>query len=246
MLKSRLEALLPPRLDLLLRYVLQVHAGLGEREHRWVSRLACDIALDIGANRGVYARQLAGLSRKVHVFEPDPVLAPYLRATLSGNAELHTVALSDRGGEASLEVPVAADGRRVSTRATIAPGALAEGTEVVRETVRSVPLDEVTAGLDGAIDFIKIDVEGHEKAMLDGARETLRRHKPLLMVETEFRHGADVAGIFADLAALGYKAQVWRSGRLEPVTLDEFADLQSARPPEDRAYVNNVIFTPGA
>jgi hypothetical protein len=63
--------------------------------------------------------------------------------------------------------------------------------------------------------FIKIDVEGHENAVIDGALDTIKRDHPVLFVELEERM-TDIDGTIAKMAALGYEARfvmndVWTS-----------------------------------
>jgi hypothetical protein len=106
------------------------------------------------------------------------------------------------------------------------------------------------------VGFIKIDVEGHQQAVLDGALETIRRCRPRMLVEVEERlspGGLERAkAYFRDLGYHGYF--VW-AGRLEPI--DRFSIEQMQKPanlPELTAmlqqrerfgrYIYNFIFLP--
>jgi len=51
------------------------------------------------------------------------------------------------------------------------------------ELVRSTTLDEYAADLQRRIDFLKIDVDGYEFKVLSGAADTLRRHRPVIVIE---------------------------------------------------------------
>jgi hypothetical protein len=68
------------------------------------------------------------------------------------------------------------------------------------------------------------------------------------MVETEFRHGADVRAVFALLTGTGYAGFVLgQAARLEPIDADRLASLQApAVGKPTRGFVNNVIFLPEA
>src|ERR1044072_3827624 len=57
------------------------------------------LTIDVGANCGLYTRELARLSKNVHAFEPSRQMADVLRQTSAANVEVHEVALSDREGQ---------------------------------------------------------------------------------------------------------------------------------------------------
>jgi DNA-binding NarL/FixJ family response regulator len=79
------------------------------------------------------------------------------------------------------------------------------GSEVI--SCEAVSLDAVSAS-GAAPDLIKIDVEGAEMKVLEGARSLLTRHKPVLIVEVHDERNYPVAQ--AMLSALGYALQpVW-------------------------------------
>ena len=65
--------------------------------------------------------------------------------------------------------------------------------------------------------FLKIDVEGHELAVLEGARHTLEAHRPTILLECEARHRADgdVRPVFELLQSLGYEGSFFLK-RLAP------------------------------
>ena len=68
------------------------------------------VTVDVGANCGLYTRQLARLSREVHAFEPSPQMARLLRRTSASNVSVHEIALSDHAGEADLFIPEGENG----------------------------------------------------------------------------------------------------------------------------------------
>lgn len=124
------------------------------------------VALDIGANLGLHTVALSRAARMVHAFEPNPLLLPALRRTLSRlpNVTLHECALGDHNGEVALIA-----GEDHST-ARVASGG-------------DIPIRRLDDVLDGAVHFIKIDVEGHEVDVFRGAQRTLREHHPLIVFE---------------------------------------------------------------
>jgi FkbM family methyltransferase len=230
-----------------------------ERELALIPRFVAPpaVAVDVGANVGLYAAVMARHAGRVLAFEPHPDCAAYLRALKLKRCEVIEAAVSDREGTAVLRIPYET-GAEVHALAT-----LAEQNELAgRERIRSVPvattrLDAALAPRVGAQDrvgFIKIDVEGHEHAVIDGAGATIARHRPVLLIEIEARHGADIESLFARLAAWGYRAQAMiGNAPLAPIDAEALRGLQAAEPlARDRArsphsrYVNNVLFLPDA
>ncbi|SRR6266702_2162311 len=140
--------------------------------------------LDIGANFGVFTKlfsQLVGPQGSVVAFEPVPqtfrtLVAGVERLRLC-NVQVINRAVSDRLGTALMEVPQYAERKGENlyeshiVNSPHSPNAF---------SVDTVSIDSL--GLSG-VDFIKIDVEGHELEVLHGSRETFKRYHPTLMVE---------------------------------------------------------------
>jgi FkbM family methyltransferase len=148
--------------------------------------------VDVGANIGNHTVYVAGvLGAPTHAFEPQPAAFELLRANVTGNhltnVTLHPCGLADRPGEATL-VPGLAGNRGM---AKLIPG----GSGVALRT-----LDGFVLG--GPIGTIKIDVEGMETAVLRGARRTIRRHLPDLLLEAATT--AEFRAMAAACLALGY------------------------------------------
>jgi FkbM family methyltransferase len=141
--------------------------------------------IDVGANLGVVLREMmrcAPQGRFV-AFEPLPELAARLRDEFP-RADVRNAALSDHRGEATFyRAPQAASQSSLSSRSHA-------GEPLEPLTVELVDLDSALPG-DFAPALVKIDVEGAEEQVLRGARETLERHKPVVVLE----HG-DRAGRF--------------------------------------------------
>ena len=136
--------------------------------------------LDIGANEGSVLREMVRLAPEGrHVaWEPLPQLADRLRAEFP-SVEIRQAALSDRAGETEFVHVLEAPGwSGFLERPTPGSG------EVERINVRCERLDDALAeGIRPAL--IKIDVEGAELQVLEGATGILRRHRPLIV----FEHG---------------------------------------------------------
>lgn len=177
----------------------------GDLELRLLEQLVprSRVALDIGANRGIYTWRLARLARQVHAFEPQPELAARLQLAVP-EARVHALALSDGDGEAELRVPVVAN-IAYQGWGSIEPE---NSFDAVRcSAVRSIHVPSRrldSLGLDD-VGFIKIDVEGHELAVLRGAERTLSRCRPILLLEADDRHRPNaVESVRAYLAEVAY------------------------------------------
>lgn len=130
------------------------------------------VALDIGANLGHHCLAMAALCSRVHAFEPYPPVKTMLQQRLSRNAvdnvSIHPFGLGDVDGEVSFKPP---------TENNISNGKFSEDGTLALAIRRGDAL-----GLQ-KVDFIKIDVEGHEPQALIGLRETIARLRPVLLVE---------------------------------------------------------------
>ena len=152
-------------------------------------------ALDIGVYRGVYSYKLAKFFNFVHSFEPNPLLFPYLNKNLKkiiNNIELYNFALSNNNGETLLKLPI----RSKSIFSTNIEELYQLGAASIHPKknfnkfkeifVKKKKLDEFK--INNKIGFIKIDVEGHEIEVIDGAKKTILDNMPVLLVEIEERH----------------------------------------------------------
>jgi FkbM family methyltransferase len=217
------------------------------------------IAVDVGANVGLFTAVLARRSKKVIAFEPNPTCAEHLKKVVPGNCEVIAKAVSDSGGKTMLRVPVY-QGIPMHALATI-EAANRYGTELratgfVAHEVEKVTLDRALLGPTSAehVAFINIDAEGHEFAVLRGGEGLIGRHRPVLLVELEYRHGAEVAEIFAWLKARGFAPRALIDGHalapIDPALLkalqDETRLTRRLAGNRHSGYVNNIFFLPEA
>jgi FkbM family methyltransferase len=149
------------------------------------------VAVDAGAHVGFWSYYLALAFTRVHAFEPNELFAQcFERNVRAKHVSLHRVALGETEGSVSLQVDAQ------NTGAThVKPGV---GGEVPLRRLDTYRLDEV--------DFLKIDVEGYERQVLEGARETLERCHPVVIVEQKDfagRYGGERYGAAEFLQSLG-------------------------------------------
>ena len=213
--RDRLLASLPAALRVPAFYYLQKLLGCAEQElsnlHRLVPRGT--VAIDVGANQGMYVYPLSRLAVRVEAFEPLPFCADFLERSRA-NLTVHRIALSDHEGIMTLHVPLI-NGIRHSGLATF---------QAVRgpQEFLDVPVRTLDSFHFSNVGLIKIDVEGHEHAVLRGAEETLRRERPNVLIEIEQRHHVDpMEHIFAAMATYGYDGFFLQNDDFRP--LSEFS-----------------------
>lgn len=188
-----------------------------------------DNVLDIGANWGLVtvraARRVRGTGH-VHAIEPQERLVAYGRASMEqnhySNVTFHPIALSDTAGRMTLTVPDDNSGAAY----------LGHGLEAQPGRSQTVTVEETSTFLESlAIErwrLWKIDVEGHEAAVLRGALRYMREHnRPDVILFEEHRKPTVDAESVQLLQSLGYDMfglprAIFRL-RLQPLTSEQDA-----------------------
>jgi FkbM family methyltransferase len=195
-----------------------------------------DVVLDIGANIGAHTlhfARLVGPAGRVVAFEPTRYAFEKLEANLGLNPTLASrVQL--------LQAMLAASSGSGVTPPLYSSWPTAGETGDVHERHRGRLMETTGAGictLDDVVeklgltrvDFVKLDVDGHEHGVVAGGRETLRRWHPVILMEAApylfaDRH-ADFDEIFAILGELGYRLRDAGTGEELPVAGKELRRL---------------------
>lgn len=214
----------------------------------------CDphrVSVDIGADVGEFTIAMLGSSRSVIAFEPRPAQARDLASmfdAVGAAVRVEAVALSDKPGTMTMRVVESEPGRSTidtDNELSDVNGGEVHGIDVPVKRLDDLQLDQV--GL------IKIDVEGHELAVLRGAADTLARNRPAVLAEAEERHHRNaVAEITEFLSGLDYTGYFDLGDARLPITEFDPArhqDPANAGHPEDDwvprgVYVNNFAFFP--
>jgi FkbM family methyltransferase len=190
-----------------------------------------DTVVDIGANYGVYSLVLAtrvGRTGRVIAFEPGREALLQLRENVALNhglnVELVPLALSDHSGEQ----PLFHIGGPTTHSLSSFGG---ERTEVVRLTT----LDTWEAGADlDRLDFIKVDVEGHEPQVFRGALTTLARYRPFILFEVSTgamrRAHVRSSDTYTPLRSVGYEFFTLSGLRLIPSAADPVGNIFAMHP----------------
>lgn len=227
-------ALVPPKLY--LRNLAWRRLRKGEKELRLLGNLVDPgrVTLDIGANKGVYSYELSKLSREVLAFEPNPKMYQILSRSVPDNVKTFEIALSNSSGTADLILPVQRSGRFSNQGATLQGKKLDGDKEysvwpVAQKTLDSLDCRDVA--------FIKMDVEGFELEVLEGARETLARERPVMLIEIDEHHAKrPVDEAIGIVCGHGYDCYYVSRSSLRHYS--QFADDTT------RSHTDNFIFFP--
>jgi len=154
------------------------------------------VAVDVGANEGHYSYKLSKLFAKVFSFEINSRLTKNLIA-YQGNIEVINKGLSSKERKATLYIPIK-NGFHLTGWASLSPGNFPnvnehEEIDAYLCTLDSFKLEKIA--------FIKIDVEGHEIEVLQGAIETIKKCRPIILVEIKKKNENEV---FSFLNSLEY------------------------------------------
>jgi FkbM family methyltransferase len=212
-------------------------------------------AIDIGCHNGIYSYGLLALASEVIAFDANPAMAMFVRRALP-KVHVENVALSSENGEAILRIPRGSILKPLEGQATVAAqntlgNAAIDSVRVTKRTLDSYRFDD--------IGFIKIDVEGHEEGVIDGATDLLARDRPNLLIEIEERHNpGGVERTAMMLCKFGYRGYYFApdsdntARKLTPLAGFDPAVEQSKHlielldhsPRKRVPYVNNFLFLP--
>lgn len=176
------------------------------------------VVFDVGANVGFYAapfaRKLKKLGGHLHCFEPVPGNFARLNDNLQLNdaadvATVHAIGLSDKPGTAQITLREDfAQGSNTGNAAIV----IDDGKDAVFETL-PIELSTLDAYCEkekiARLDFIKVDIEGHEDLFFRGGIEAIKKHRPIILAEMSEgyfeRRGVDMDAVMAEIFDdLGY------------------------------------------
>jgi len=160
-----------------------------------------DIVVDVGSYSGVYTLEAASVNSnlKVYAFEPNPKMIGLLRENIVLNGLEHRVLLFEEG--LSLETGV------MKLFSDIGPGTITSNSTLQPISPMNYFDEVLVTSLDsknlGAVDLVKIDVEGFEEQVLMGMATTLQSYHPVILIES--LNEANQLRQCAYLNALGYE-----------------------------------------
>ena len=176
---------------------------------------------DIGANSGYYSMLSASMYReKADVYSFEPLIeyidcikkSVYLNRL--NNVKIFEVGAGNKNGEKTMYL--------AGTGSTFEKGF--SGDRIKRERVVTIKrIDDIIHDEKICLpDFIKIDVEGHELKVLEGAENAIKENLPVLFIEISHRlknigrsyMNHDYKKTFDFLEKIGYEAHVIRDGKI--------------------------------
>ena len=195
-------------------------------------------AIDVGVYRGVYSYKLSKEFNQIHSFEPNPLLYPYLNKYLTKiipNMTLYNYALSNKNELTNLKIPH----RGKSIFKNNFEEIYKLGCATIHENnnfekfknyeVECKKLDDVIK--DKEISFIKIDVEGHELSVIEGANNIINKYKPTLLVEIEEKHTKrPVINTINKIKDFGYKVYFFKNNQIKEI-------IENDIPNEERNFI---------
>ena len=195
-------------------------------------------AIDVGVYRGVYSYKLSKEFNRIHSFEPNPLLYPYLNRYLTKiipNMTLYNYALSNKNELTNLKIPH----RGKSIFKNNFEEIYKLGCATIHENnnfekfknyeVECKKLDDVIK--DKEISFIKIDVEGHELSVIEGANNIINKYKPTLLVEIEEKHTKrPVINTINKIKDFGYKVYFFKNNQIKEIVENDI-------PNEERNFI---------
>jgi FkbM family methyltransferase len=195
-------------------------------------------AVDIGVWWGPWTWWLARRVPRVDSFEPNLDLVNRLQPIMPPNVTIHPVALSDRAGRADFWVPSGGTGTegRGSLEHDGGPGSGWRHQPALTRRLDDFELEDVG--------FVKIDVEGHEFPVLQGAANLIDRERPNVLVEIELRPDRpgqidDIIEFFSDHSYFG---EFLHRARWLPIAeLDRRATQVMATRAAAYGYVTNLL-----
>jgi FkbM family methyltransferase len=207
------------------------------------------VFFDIGTNKGEYAYYAEKLTdpKNIYLFEPEKKLNRQLRAIFS-NCHVYDIALSDSKGSHLFKIPVINGVIDNCLSSLEVDNKEDNETEAVIYEVKTDTLDRFTEEKKVFPDLIKIDVEGHELAVLKGGENFITTYHPTLIIEIEQRHHKDIniETVFDSFKAKGYYCYYYSKKQQQLFAYHNKTHLTNTKEYfGKRDYINNYIFIHG-
>jgi FkbM family methyltransferase len=180
-----------------------------EKEILFLRKFEFKTIIDIGANVGTYAAELQKNSRKVICIEPLKENINYLKYLMKKNVKIYNCALSNKNKSEYIYIPKINFNFDYAL-ATLNYKNIINFKELKRVKVKLKKFDQLffNTYTSKNIDFIKIDVEGHELEVLKGMNIFLKKNNPMFLIEIEKRHNINFEQVFTFFKKRNYKSYI--------------------------------------
>ena len=167
-----------------------------------------DCAIDVGGNIGLHTVRFAQLFQQVHSFEPTDTNFECLQKNTEAltGVVLHKMGLGDKEDTLKIQLPANAD--------NCGNFSIVDFKDNNEQTIDQIIEIRTLDSFNLAPDLIKIDVQGFDYNVLIGAKETIKLHHPVIIIESETKKSRNSIGEF--LSQQGYSVvakirhdQIW-------------------------------------
>jgi|TARA_B110001454_G_C12698186_1_gene425384 FkbM family methyltransferase len=201
-------------------------------------------SIDIGVYRGVYSYHLLKYSKFVYAFEANRLLFEKLTNGFKkySNIKLENLAISSSSGKDTLKIPLRNENIKHSDYEELyqlGTATIHQDNDLNNQKFHTIEVNKINLdsyNFNHRIGFIKIDVEGHELEIINGARALISKYKPNMMLEIEQRHtGLNNIKIINEVKKLGYECFILN---------DDYNFLEVNEDNINSLSNNNFIFKP--
>ena len=168
-------------------------------------------SIDVGANVGTYAVELQKNSSQLLCFEPILRNIKFLKILLNRNSKFFAYALGNENKKIDIKIPIINKNQYDYALSSINN----DFQSFKKKNITIKKFDDIffKKYLNSNIDFVKIDVEGHEYFVLKGMKKTIKKNRPIFLIEIEKRHDKSYNNTLKFLKYLGYKTYITEDGK---------------------------------
>lgn len=230
------DTVIPLRINLAIRFHLKKCFFQLDDEILLTKKLNIEFrnCIDIGSNIGVYTYFFSKLFKHVYAFEPIKEVS--FRIKLLKNVTLYNCGLSNIKSTKYLNI------YSENGMPNYALSSLNRNTQIFdKKKIKLINLDTLKLQ---KIDLIKIDVEGHEYEVIQGSLDTIKKWKPILIIEIEERHSKKFYETINLIIDIGYDCYFLKNKKLVSIAHFNLANDQNIEKIFTKKYINNFIFRP--
>ena len=251
LVRGRHGLFLTNRYDFYLGYALIRYGECSEFEAQFLLSLIQpgNIVIEVGANIGVHTIPLAqrvGPQGKVVAIEAQPAIFHYLCANIALNGLFNVTTHGCGCGAVNKTMSIPAIDYSAPKIQNFGGISLGE-KNTLGVAVKVVPLDDLIDDLP-KVDLLKLDVEGMESEVLEGASRTIQQYRPWMYVENDRLEKSQA--LIEQILALDYRLwwhvpHMFNPNNFFGLKANEFGDVASFNmlclPREDKTQVNGML-----